>query len=425
MVRALLAVAGVSGALAGAWPTQLATPAPPLPRLLGMVGERPPLSLVRLDPQTLQPLAGRPIAVGSGGCAPRQGGQACWTVPPWSFSPDRALLAVARNDRLAASAVRIVDVGRMRVAADLRLGGGPVGALAWLAPRRLLAVQELVCCPERQRVLTVDLAGRRVVGRRALGGSVLGVAATPQELVLLVAPAGSIGPARLAVADSRGAVRFVRLAQIQAGIRVESSGRFEHSLPGLAVDPAAGRAFVVGERLLAEIDLRGLTVSYHQVGRPLAAPKKETRGSSRSAAWLGNGLLALSGADANGGGADARPAGLQLVDTSGWAVRTVDRRVTGFVVAGDLLLATGRSDIGPIGIAAYGLDGVSRFHLFDGEYAWVAQADGNVAYVGVTRPDGRQDALRIVDLGTGGAIGERTLPLPWLVLDVASGWWGG
>ncbi len=76
-----------------------------------------------------------------------------------------------------------------------------------------------------------------------------------------------------------------------------------------------------------------------------------------------------------------------------------------------------------IGLAAYGLDGGSRFHLFDGEQAWIAQAYGDVAFVGISRRDGRADPLRIVDLAGGRVVGERRAPLPWLVQHVASGWW--
>src|SRR5688572_2313632 len=71
-------------------------------RLLGIVSA----SLVRLDPATLRPLGTR-IAVGSGGCASRQGGRACWPAPPWTFSPNAGRLAVVRND---ASSLRLVDV---------------------------------------------------------------------------------------------------------------------------------------------------------------------------------------------------------------------------------------------------------------------------------------------------------------------------
>jgi hypothetical protein len=112
-----------------------ASTSPQLSRLVGFVDSR----LVRVDSSRLEPLPGQGIPIGSGGCAARQGGTACWTVPPWTVSPDRTRLAVARN---GLSSVRLVDAGRMRVTADIRLEGGAVGALAWFSGGRMLAVQE-------------------------------------------------------------------------------------------------------------------------------------------------------------------------------------------------------------------------------------------------------------------------------------------
>jgi hypothetical protein len=62
--------------------------------------------------------------------------------------------------------------------------------------------------------------------------------------------------------------------------------------PGFAVDPSTGRAFVVSpDRLIAVVDLQTLEVSHHGATRSLA---KAVDGPSRTAAWLGNGLLAVS-----------------------------------------------------------------------------------------------------------------------------------
>jgi len=288
MPRALLAVSLVLavGALCG----RAGVAAVPSAQLLGMVGEGQPLRLVPIDPQTLRPLAGKGTEVGSGGCASREGGEACWTVPPWSFSPDGTLLAVARNERTALRSVRLVDVEHLRVTRDLRLGSGAIGALAWLARGRLLALEE-VCCSERQRLLAIDVATGRIAARGALGGSVLRVDRTAEKLVMLITPAGSIGPARLAVADKLGRVRFIRLERIFAGARLESVSphQVERQLPGLGVDGGGGRAFVVDRGRVAEVDLASLAVSYHEL---------------RRSAWIR------------------------------WRVRTVDPGATGFLLGG-------------------------------------------------------------------------------------------
>jgi hypothetical protein len=65
-----------------------------------------------------------------------------------------------------------------------------------------------------------------------------------------------------------------------------------------------------------------------------------------------------------------------------------------------------------------------RFHLFDGGVAWVQQVWNGRAYVGVVRPGGTQEPLRVIDLATGRVVGERRQPLPWLLLGAASSWWG-
>jgi hypothetical protein len=391
--------------------------------------------LVRIDPESLQPLSGKGIRVGSGGCASRLGGTACWSLPPWTVSPEGQRLALARN---VASSLQLVDVGRMSVAASVRVNGGPIGALAWLAPGRVVAVQELN--GGRQRLLTVDVVKRRVVARRALSGSVQRLARTAEELVLLLAPAGAIGPARIAVVDRGGAVRVVRLERILAGSKLLGTGSehaVESRLPGLAVDPESRRAFVVGKGEAAEIDLKSGTVTYHGLDRGSsflsrlwnwlepAAAAKQVSGHTRKARWLGGNLLAISGSDVEQG--LMQPAGLLVVDTRDGSVRSIDRGATGFHVAGDVLLAFGGSwDAAAeratgIGLAAYGFDGRKQFQLFDGELAWLAQLYGGRAYVGISG----QETLRIVDLATGSVLATRQQPLPWLLLGEGAGWWGG
>ena len=326
----------------------------------------------------------------------------------------------------------------MRVTANVRVDGGAIGALAWLMPGRVLAVQEQP--GERQRLLAVDLVKQRVAARQALGGSVQRLARTPDELVMLLAPARAIGPARIAVADRRGGVRFVRLARILAGSKLLGTGsdhRVEVQLPGLAVDSDRRLAFVVAESLIAEVDLRSLAVSYHTLDRQASflsrlrnwlepsAAAKQFSGHVRDVHWLGGNLLAFSGTDTDQ--SRTRPAGLRVADTGGWSVRMIDGVTTGFEVAGDVLLAIGGSwdaekerTVG-IGLAAYGFDGGKRFQLFDGQQAWLAQVYGGRAYVGTSG----QETLRIVDLATGTVVATRQQPLPWLLLGDGAGWWDG
>jgi hypothetical protein len=245
---------------------------------------------------------------------------------------------------------------------------------------------------------------------------------------MLLAPAQAIGPARIAVADSRGAVRFVRLERILAGSKLLGTGsdhRVDARLPGLALDPQSRRAFVVDKGVAAEIDLRTLAVSYHTLERPASflsrpwnrlgplAPAKQVRGHVRQAHWLGNSLLAFSGTDTDQ--SRMQPAGLLVADAHEWSVRTIDRDATSFEVAGDALLAMGER----IGLAAYGFDGGKRFQQFDGRQAWLAQVYGGRAYVGISG----EQTLRVIDLTAGSVVATQEQPLPWLLLGDGGGWY--
>jgi hypothetical protein len=281
-------------------------------------------------------------------------------------------------------------------------------------------------------LLVIDAARGRVATRRPLGGTVVRAGRTSRELVLLLAPARDMGPARLAVVDGRGGVRYLEIGRIVAGQRLVDRARFagQLSVPGLAVDPKGRHAFIVARGLVADLDLARLSVSYHELSRRTsllgrlrdwldpAAQAKELSGPVLSAYWLGGGVLAVAGADETG--RRVRPAGLSLVDTRSWSVRTIDRAATEVRVAGDVLLATGEN-----GLAAYALDGDERFRLFDGRKAWVEQVYDGRAYVMTLRLDGRANSLRVVDLVAGRTTGHRDRPLPGLLLEPAGGWWDG
>jgi hypothetical protein len=420
-------VAGPTGAGTASVPTRSA-PAAQLSQLLAFVDG----ALVRIDPQSLQALPGDRIQLGSGGCASRGGGTACWSNPPWTVSPNGRQIAVARND---ASSLRLVDVRRMRTTANMRVEGGAIGALAWLAPGRLLAVQEAP--GERQRLLALDLSARRVVARTSLEGSVLQIARTGRQLAMLVAPARTIGPARIAIVDARGTVRFANVGRIAAGAKLLSTRqhRVEGRHPGLAVDPDTRRAYVVGDTLVADVDLRSRSVSYHSLERKPSllarlwswleptASAKLVNGYYRQASWLGGGLVAVSGTDTQQG--RWQPTGLVAVDTSTWDVRTIDRGGTSFRVADDFLLAWGAASNGAaappvgIGLKAYDLEGRELFHLFDGQLVSAYPVYGGRAYV--STPDTKE--LRVVDLATGTVVATRQR-LPWLLLGAGDSWWG-
>jgi hypothetical protein len=110
------------------------------------------------------------------------------------------------------------------------------------------------------------------------------------------------------------------------------------------------------------------------------------------------------------GGREERntPAGLRLIDTRSWTVRTIDPDASACSVAGELVLAYGalwdgadQRHIGP-GLTAYSRDGRPVFRLFrDEAVSWV-QTAGCFAYAVVERGGAVLDShLYLVDLDAG------------------------
>jgi hypothetical protein len=161
---------------------------------------------------------------------------------------------------------------------------------------------------------------------------------------------------------------------------------------GLAADRRAGRAFVVGAgRRVAVVDLRTMTARYRRVRVP-----RMTR--SREALWLGGGLLALWG----GSGA-----GVHVVDTRTWSVRTVSRAATGARGAAGRLLVYSERGIGRagsgIGLRVFTRDGRTLVrHLFGTRKLSVETAGGR-AYVTGRASRGRRAAWT-VDASSGEVI---------------------
>ena len=148
--------------------------------------------------------------------------------------------------------------------------------------------------------------------------------------VFLLAPFDSFGPARVVAADQDGDVTSATIAGITAGSHfgdaADTGPVGEVRTPGFAVDPA-GTAFVIGADLrVAAVDLATMRVTYHG---PTRVPAKALNGTTRIAAWLGGGRIAVSGIDyaSSGTGRDLKvtttPFGLHLLDTSTWTYRTL------------------------------------------------------------------------------------------------------
>ena len=319
--------------------------------------------LLRVDRKTLRAIRGRRVTIGSEPGA-------------WALSPDGSRLAIGSGGALG---LRIVDVSRMRSVADVPTRNGYVSIMAWLTPRRIVGVEE-------SGLFVVDPVRKRLLRSESLDGSPYGAARFGAALVLLLSSGDGLGPARLALVDADGAVRSVALDRILAGFRNptgEPDGSVGESWrPGLAVDAAGGRAFVVGGGApVAEVDLRSLLVRYHDLARPAsllgrlrdwlepaAHAKGPIAGSWRTARWLGGNRLAFTGEDGRalgGGRVDVTAVGLNLVDTSSWSSETLEPRANGLAFAAGTLVGTRQGfEVGRgIGLVAFDRDGDRRFHL--------------------------------------------------------------
>ena len=350
--------------------------------VLGIDGSTTSARLAWFDPSSLARMAGRKALLAGH----------TW---PWAFSPDRSRLAIAGQEN--AKQLRFVNARTMRVLGQVPLrSAGDVRFLTWVRPDRVLAYMQgsfdgtvvVVDAVTRRMERTRSLSDRTAYGARRFAGG----------LALLLGKYDGFAPAAVGVIDADGAVRTVTLDRISIGTsQVGMESRFETRRPGFAVDPAGRRAFVVdADFTVAEVDLGTLAVTYHPPSsRSLA---KSVNGPSRTAQWLGNGVLAVSGVDYNG---DERGSavGLRLIDTNTWARRTVDANIAFFDVGDGILAGTGPWQDGPRHYDIYGFDGRFRYGVdverlqslsVQGAYAYLCTASGN--------------ALRVLDAPTGSTL---------------------
>ena len=355
--------------------------------LYGIAGPRP-VRLARVDPRTLKPVPGRqvPLAGHTFG---------------WSFSPDRRRLAIGSD---GSAEVRLVDLRRSRVVGDVKVTAarrGSVFATAWAGPARVLAVVVSPgCCGLGETTVAgIDGVRSRRLWQRRLHGSLQAGERFRRSLVLVLGPSGrSIGRSRLVLVNPAGRLRSVTLPEIRSGSELAGGGSSPTPFvvrqwnPGLAVDPSGARAFVVQAGApVAEVDLRTLEVRSHTLSEPISlldrlhdwleprADAKAQEGPTRHALWLGRGLLAVTGSDGHASVDGSRhaqwekPAGLKLIDTGRWSVRTLDRGTSRIVLAGETLLAYGivydsrKQRLIGNGLTGYSLDGRRRFHLYEND----------------------------------------------------------
>ena len=405
-----------------------AAPASALPQLgivsslRGQGAER--VSLVRIDPRTLRVRPGPRLGLGD------------LSFEAWSFSRDGTRLAFAGVDIFAnfsTPSVRIVDSRRLRLLGRVRVTeSGWVRATGWLPDgRRLVAIVQVYLPEVQTEVVTIDAVGGKVLDRQAFPGQVLRIARTRDHLVVLLSSPESLEPARLTIVGPTGSARMVVVSRITAGYeqRSGSEGRVVQREPALAVDFEGRRAFVVAtDGEIAQVALRTGAISYQRPSRrvsflgrvhawlePVAEAKLAREGSTRTARWLGRGLIAVSGGEYAVVSSGNRPrsrftaAGLRLIDTRRWTVRKLGEGTDTFWHVGDLLLAADNTWGGyelevsprPPGLVVYGQDGRERLRLYAGKRVGVVYANARRAFVSVER------RIDVIDLPSGRVVERR------------------
>jgi hypothetical protein len=343
--------------------------------------------LVLVDPLTLHPRGETSVDIAGNG----------W--PHYAFSADRSRLVLALWQPRS---LRLVDARRLRVLRDVPLvvaGDDEIKAVAWIERQIVVLVERR---SSELALVRVDPDEGRVVASTTIGRSSANVAATARRLVLLLAPIGRIGQARLLVVTADRA-RTVRLTGISAGsVRARRAKPYTVAAPGLAVSPSEPVAWVIGAGRSAEVDLVTLAVRYRgEPRRPASAQKEPVVGSARHAQWLSPGRLVVTGWDAvrtNAGSIVSESHGVRLLDTAGWTERTIHPSVLLFYVRPPHLLTVGpgASDCPTSVLTAYTLNGVESFRVCERRATGELQFAGRYARLG--RVDGR---VAVVDLRTG------------------------
>jgi hypothetical protein len=311
----------------------------------------------------------------------------------WSYSPDRKHLAVSdcQGELRFFAFPSLKPEGRITWTDKL----GRASGLGWLGPRRLVAVSTIGA--DLSRLAIVDPVRRKVVRRLDLGGVSAGRALVGNTAVVLVTPSGHFGPPKLVITGPQGASRTVVIDHFSFGTvssaAADGSLSFELRAPAFAVDPIRRHAYVIGDSLqTADIDLASGDVAYHGSVRRLA---KAMNGWTRTARWLGDGLVGVAGSDSQtvGTGANATiettPFGLHVLDTQSWTSRSIDTVSTGLLASGTTILAFHE------GWSVYDRDGRRRHDIALAGNDWLSVAGGR-GYVCDQR-----SAVAVIDLASG------------------------
>jgi hypothetical protein len=382
LLLALLALAGIA-------PGAAAQEAPATTPLVRMRDGHGSDLLFRLNPRTLQQV-GRPIRTFRNGAG-------------LGFSPDGTRIAYS-GGRFGLTRIHLVDLARWRSLGIAGLRRHELLSVGWASDDRVLAWTEQV---GPQRLFWIDARTKRVVARRAFSGWTMNTVAVPGGLALALGPTEGVKPLRIMLADANGGLRTIKLDGIQAGSDYDER-RGQVLTPAVTVDPESGRLYVVAARglLVAEVELASGAVSYHSLGA--RASKGNVDVWWRTAAWAGDGRIAVTGAHwppvRSGRSYDAPvPFGVRMIDTASWSIATLDPRPDSMQVAAGTVLAAGtrwfdggrRSE--STGLLAFDEAGRREFTRFRGRAVALLGSRGRLGYAWVRRTR----TAHVIDLDSG------------------------
>ena len=351
------------------------TPTPAPEGVLGILWEEAGIGgeLVRMDSLTLKPF-GPSLELSSGNATT-------------AFSPDYRRLAVGYPEP---AKLEFVDVSRMKSLGTLDLGvDGWINYLFWEHGYLFAHVDG-----EERAVVTIDPVGRRVLARHPIEGTILHAERSAEgQIVLVVAPREGIGPLSLAVVGGKG-MKTTPIRGFAGGWETEQEDdevRTRQRVPALVVDGVGQRALVVSGRAVAEISLNNLAVRRHTLSERVSllgrlrswleptAEAKLVDGPWRNGTWIGDGLFAISGEDYSSKGGQhhhADPAGISIVDTRDWSVRTIDDDSVEVVATEHAIVGHGGYEFG--GVTGYDADGDKLFELIPDTSVWLQVVGGYV-----------------------------------------------
>ncbi len=333
----------------------------------------------------------------------------------WAFSADGRTLAVGTFGRTGVRLIDVRELSGLRITRDVPMPVATVG-VAWLRPERIAVLLQ------RDGVAIVDAAAGRIERRWPLSYRFpcerRRQAVTPYGVVFVVAT--RVGAIRLVIVDADGGLRFVSLPRVRAPSTVHTCGS-----AAFAVDPAGGRAVVVGSRgPIAEVDLASLAVRYNDDAKlrsalgqvPGCRPVGATCTMRRTAEWSATRRLVMAGVnvvDRRGARPFETPTGVSVVDPTTWSARRVDRSAGAVTVTrdGTLLTFGGRR----AGVRATARDRSVRWTALTAERVRSVSATGNRVYV----LDETGATTHVLDAATGARISS---PSPGLGrLDILTG----